>query len=869
MEVDRPGLDGLLDAAATHRLTIVSAGPGWGKTTAVARWVRERRTRAGQATAWLTLEAADDSPAAFWDAVLYALATAGVVPDGHPLSMVSASAGVSEEVLLTLFRGLGSLPKPSLIVLEDFHLIEHADILTALGDLVSHETPVRLMLLTRHDPALPLHRLRLGGNLAEVRAAELAFDGAAVIGLARGAESLDLLPAQVEHVLNRTEGWPAGVRLATLHLSRSGADRGLADFAGTERSVAEYLVAEILERHDVSMQDFLMRTSVAERLSGDLADAVVSGGNGLARLEKLERTNQFVVAVDAERTSFRYHPLLRDLLLHTLRRDDPEGYRAAHRAAAGWLVSHGDPVSALSHAAAAEDWALTTQVFFESSASLVGAQRFAVRTALQAIPFETLPSTAALELCAAGVELVSGHLDAIGVHVEQARHHGAGADDLPPMGAALLENLACVAARVDGDSQAVIASAKAALTHLADASPGHATVGLRTISVTQRAVGLLWSGDTPAARDVFLATVKDPQPGDVALTVIGARAYLAWCDLLAGSLDQAEARARDVIEDASALGWTSLLQLRPAYVALATSSLLRADAETADRAMAAGLAADVGGVEWWPTIALQLTQSSIAVSRNRPRAAAAALTKACASEHERPRAPALADILLRAQTDFAVLTGDLAAPRAEEEDGLRASRRSATSWSGRARIAIARGDLAAAQKAASRVPRPPDSDDLVDLLAGVEAWLVLALVADQHGHPREAIEAIQAAVELARAERLVRPFLVTGSDRTMVLLQRLLTGAAYADEFVRRILARSSRPDPTVREPEPLIEQLTERELAILAELPTMKSNAEIAAEFYVSQNTVKAHLKHMYRKLGVPSRREAVRRGRELGLIP
>ena len=303
MEVGRPGLDDRLDAAAEHRLAIVSAGPGWGKTTAVARWVRGRRAGVGRATAWLTLEAGDNSPAAFWDAVLHAAADSGAVPDGHPLAVATASAGVSEEVLLTLFRGLASLPRPLLIVLDDFHLIEDTDILTALGDFVVHETPVRLMLLTRYDPALPLHRLRLSGDLAEIRAADLAFDAPSVIDLARGAESLDLAPAQVERVLTRTEGWPAGVRLATLHMSRRGADADLESFAGTEQSVAEYLVAEVLQRHDASMTDFLMRTSVADTLSGGLADAIVPGGNGLARLETLEKTNQFVVAAGTERTS--------------------------------------------------------------------------------------------------------------------------------------------------------------------------------------------------------------------------------------------------------------------------------------------------------------------------------------------------------------------------------------------------------------------------------------------------------------------------------------------------------------------------------------------------------------------------------------
>lgn len=867
VEVDRPALDLLLDEASLHPVTVVSAGPGWGKTTAVAGWVRRRQDEVSQAVAWLTLEPVDDSPAAFWGSILRAIALSGAVPHGHPLASASTSAGAGEEVLAALFRGLDSLPAPLLIVLDDFHLIEDTAVIQAVADLVSYDTPVRLMLLTRFDPPLPLHRLRVGGRLAEVRAGDLRFDTATVTGLATGTELLDLTGSEAEQILARTDGWAAGVRLATLHLARQGADRDLGGFTGTQGSVAEYLVAEVLERHSPDTRVFLTRTSVVDRLSADLADAIVPGGNGLARLEWLEQANQFVVSLDEGRTTYRYHPLLRDLLLHRLRRDDPTGYLAAHRAAASWLAEHGEPLRALGHAIAAEDWQLVTAVYFAASPSLAGSQRETLRHELRAIPYGTQDASSSLELCAAGLDFADGHLGAMEARVRQARHLVAAGDVLPPLGAALLEILAGVAARRLGDLPTVVASATEALGYLDKSLPGPGTEGLRTIAITQRAVGQLWRGDVASARDAFTMMVHQRRPGDVALTVISARANQAWCALAMGRLDDAETMARAALDDAALRGWTSLLQLRPAHLTVGTLDALRGNLDDADRAVAAGLAAQVGGVELWPTVALRLLQATVAVSRTRPRAAISAMAQARAARGDQPVAPAVADSTIRTATDIAVLTGELDDALAETRTGWGPEPRSATSWASQARIALARGDLEAAQVAAERVPRSSDSDDLADVVAAIEALTVLALVADQRQLHVQALDCIRHAVDLARPQRLTRPLLVIGAERGTRLLRRLAAVDHETDRFVRTVIGAKSQ-DMSRPEPEPLLDPLTERELAVLAELATMKSNAEIAVGFYVSVNTVKAHVKNLFRKLDVSNRRSAVRRGRELRLI-
>lgn len=870
VEVPRAHLDRILLEAARQRLTIVTAGPGWGKTTAVAAWARRRRECRGPAVAWLSLTPGDDSPSVFWDSVFHAVAVAvagsGAVQDGHPLTVLSAAGGINEEVLGAFLRGLDTLPEPLLLILDDFHVISDAEVMTTLTELVSQQTNVHLMLLTRFDPPLPLHRLRLAGGLYEVSAADLAFDAEAVGVLAVFTESLDLTPGERDEVLARTEGWPTGVRLATMFLARAETDHSLEGFGGTDKSVADYLVREVLHRNSQEVRGFLLRTSVVELIAGDLADAIVPGGQGRARLEALERANQFIVSVNPERSVYRYHPLLRDLLSYTLKRDDPAGFRSAHVAASKWFRAHRYPVRALGHAIAAEDWPLAMDAFVDASPSVVGAQRFVLREHLRAIPFASLEPSAASELCAAALEFLSGHLHAIEFHVTEIRRLLAAGDHLTPVAMAFVENLACASARARGDEASVATTAAAALEQVALALPGPAADGNRTIATTQSAVACLRAGDIPAARALLSTVVREDPDGDVALSVLGARGHLAWCDLVDGDLDGAIARARHVLDDAAVRGWTSQMQMRFACLPLAMAHLIRGDAESAARAVTVGLAADTNGVEVWPTIGLYLAQASVAVSRHRPRAATAALHSAVTLLGNRSVTRALADTLTRVAAEVALLTGMTISIGDHEVVTAMTS----TGWSTRARVALARGDLVAAASAAGRVHRRLDSPTLDDAVAAIEAGIVEALIALRQHRLTKAVSAMDEALALASPRCIVRPFLVTDYERVAQIVGAAPTTSTNA--ALRGIVLNaegiSRRADPVPPEPAPLLEPLTERELAVLAELPTMRTNEEIAQDFYVSVNTVKSHLKHLYRKLDVTNRREAVRRARELGML-
>jgi LuxR family maltose regulon positive regulatory protein len=864
--IARPGVDRLLDQAPDRRVTVIAAGPGWGKTTLVARWLASARLPDDLAVAWLTIEPGLNGAASFWDGALRSIRASGAVPAGHPLSALSPGDGVTDEVLRLLHQGFATLPGRALLVLDDFHLIDDPEVLDHLFEVISRHPRLSVMLLTRVQPLLPLHRLRLTGDLLELTSADLAFDAVEVADVAR-ALGVDLTAQDTTAVLERTQGWPAGVRLATLYLSRTGSSGGIGAFTGTERSVAEYLLAEVLEHNTPANRDFLVRTSVTGRISADLAEAIAPGHNAQAVLETLVGRNEFVTALGADRVWFRYHPLLRDLLEHTLRRDHPDAHRDAHRAAATWLGTHGEPISGLGHATAAGDWALFTEIFTTAAGpSLVGSQRAGLEGRLIEASLG-LPETAESELCRAGLDLLGGRLEAVQIRVDRARAQlGRSATPPPAATVTILELLTSAAARHRGDAQAVIRASRAALAALDGHSPFPAAAGYRAIALTNLGIGLLWSGDATAAQAALTPVIDQGDPGDVDIVILSCRANMACCDLILTRLDAAGRTADETLADAADHGWSALLQARPAHLASAWVRLLRGDTEGAGLAVARGLAATLGGSEPAPITALHLAEALVAVSRNRPRAAVLASTLAQQSAQTWAPPPFLADLLIHMVADVALLTGDhepLIAALAKEADPG-----SPTRAASRARLHLATGDLPAARDEATAVTAGREFTTIADLVSLIDAWLVTALAADLSGQALDAATALRHAVEIAGPHNLVRPFLVTGSPRTPVLLRRLADGQIHRDPFLVDLVDRTSTREPATPEPAPLREALTGRELAMLAELPTMKSNAEIAAEYYVSVNTVKAHLKGLYRKLDVDSRRAAVHRARDLGLL-
>src|SRR5437016_5688180 len=350
--VSRPGLFARLGASA--RVTVVSAPPGSGKTVLLRSWIREAGLE--ESAAWVSVGPGERDPQQFWLSVLGALrrtsAGSGLV---RPVTAAPDLDGWA--IVERLLKDLAPLAEPVWLVLDDVHELGSDEARRQLELLVMRAPdPLRFVLAARHDVRLGLHRLRLEGELTELRAADLRFSLAEARELLAAA-GVELPGPALGMLYERAEGWAAGLRLAALSLAgHDDPERFAAEFSGSERTVAEYLLAEVLERQGEAVRRLLLRTSVLERVSGPLAD-VLTGRSGAERvLQELEEANAFVLRVDSTRSWFRYHRLFADLLHLELRRTEPGELRALHVTAAEWLAGHGYPVEAIRHYQAAESW---------------------------------------------------------------------------------------------------------------------------------------------------------------------------------------------------------------------------------------------------------------------------------------------------------------------------------------------------------------------------------------------------------------------------------------------------------------------------------------------------------------------------------
>jgi LuxR family maltose regulon positive regulatory protein len=397
--------------------------------------------------------------------------------------------------------------------------------------------------------------------------------------------------------------------------------------------------------------------------------------------------------------------------------------------------------------------------------------------------------------------------------------------------------------------------------------PYPALPGVRAVAANNLGVGLLWSGRPDEAANVLMDSACRLEEARIDLTAMNAWAHLGLCELVAGRLDQAERSAVKARDWAEPRGVMSRFELRAAHVTKAYVDLLHAETDEADRAVAAALAATDGADEPAQRMAAYVCQALIAVSRGRARAAHDALAKATAVAHMWAPPTFLQDWHMRASIET-LLLGYSPGELTEQVSNLGPV--ADLSAAGRvcvARLLCASGDLAGAESVA-RSTCDLAVNGRVDPLAETEAWLVRAVVADRLRRTHESHEYLRRALKVATPQRLLRPFLVSDSERWPMLLQQLVDLDPASGEIGTEILVRLGARAPTTSEPEPLREHLTDRELTVLWALPTMRTNSEIAADLFISVNTVKAHVRTLYRKLEVANRRDAVRRGRSLGIL-
>ena len=565
-------------------MTVVSAPAGSGKTVLLRSWISEAGLEGS--AAWVPVGREERDPQRFWLSVLGALrqTTAG---SGLVRELTAAPDLDGWAVVERLLKDLAPLEDRIWLVVDDVHHLGSAEALRQLELLLMRAPPpLRFVLATRHDLRLGLHRLRLEGELAEIRAGDLRFSLAEARELFAAA-GVELADPAVVMLHERTEGWAAGLRLAALSLAgHPDPGRFAAEFSGSERTVAEYLLDEVLDRQPEDVRRLLLRTSVLERVSGPLADALAGGSGGERVLQELEVANAFVASLDAGRSWFRYHHLFADLLQLELRRTAPGEVTGLHGVAAQWFSEHGFAVEAIRHAQAARDWGLAARLLAGHWPGLhLGGQAATVHAILAGFPAGAAAADAELAAVAAADELAQGSLEAAERYLEVAAR-GAASVPAARRGQAqvLLGIIRLLLARQRGNLPAMAEEARklqatAEAPEAAQPGLGEELRALALVSLGSAEYGAARLEDAAAHLEQAVALAR--RVGRPYLEFTGL-AYQAQVEL-ERSFARAAERGRQAVELAERHGWTDEPAAGRAYMALAAALTVQGRPDEAER----------------------------------------------------------------------------------------------------------------------------------------------------------------------------------------------------------------------------------------------------------------------------------------------
>jgi LuxR family maltose regulon positive regulatory protein len=861
--VGRTRIERHITMGTSGPLTVVTGPPGAGKTTAAASWAAAARGP----VAWVTLDRYDSTPSAFWSAVVEALRRAGVTFRRMPPTPGHGAEG--HVFLLRLASDLVAQHPPVVLILDDFHLVAGAGVTDGLQYLMRNARPgLRVVVCSRTDPMLSLHLYRLAGELTEIRAGELAFS-VPEAGLLMAQHGIALPDEQVELLTELCEGWAAGLRMAALSIQEQpDPERFIKEFAAEDSAVAGYLVEEVLNNQPPRTRELLLKTSILDRVSAGIAGELADEEHAASVLEALAASNAFVEMLG--NGCYRYHALFAEVLRLKLRVKYPEQVAGLHRRAARWYQSNRQLPDAVRQAIAADDWPLAAQLVIDDLAigTLIGAaDHDPLGECLRRMPRITAEAGPHLALAAAAIALYD-------VQHEVGRAALAIADDLLiriPDGQELPSRLAAEMVRLEfarraGDLGTATASV-AALEELAGLIPAdtqarHPEIGRQL----QTAQGVLrfWSGQPWPGHPGTEAA--DPEEGTVASGTAqpdhaDCSGYLALLDALQGRLRAAEQLS--LAAGLSGEGSTEAGQrtCAAAEVALALTHLERNELrEARDR--------------------LKRAEAALRARPDKLAGAMAYLVAACyhlAEGHAR----GAVELIDRARQGWSppgwldhrltlvesrafAAAGDIpsavaAAERAHPGASLDAAVALAHAW-------LDAGELQAAAGALERGPaltgEEPDGNRL-------DRWLVDARLAYANGDRARGRQSLERALRLGQRERLRLPLALAAA-----WMRPVLRSDPELAEAHRHLLEPvQAGPDnragrPAERTTPLIVEQLSGREREVLGLLAGMLSTAEVADELYISVNTVKTHVKSIYRKLAATHRSEAVRRARQLELI-
>jgi len=867
--VPRPRLAAQMARATEATLTLVSAPAGFGKTTVMS----DLAAQAGAAhVAWLSLDAEDDDPLTFWTYVIEAIDRAVPGVGAGARMVLSGASGTADAALTTLLNDLADLDRHLVLMLDDVHVIESAAIHEQLAYLLDH-LPARahVVMGTRADPAIPLARLRARGALVEIRANDLRFSAAEAAAYLE-AMGLSLGEGDVDALEGRTEGWIAALQLAALSLQgRSDATEFITAFSGDHRYIVDYLVEEVLRRQPPDTREFLLETSVLPRFSGALADAVTARQGSAATIEALERGNLFVVALDSQRRWYRYHHLFAAVLAAHLATERPDAIPILHRRASDWLDEHGDRAAAIEHALRAGDPDRTAELV-ELAVPELRQYRSnpTLRRWVEALPRAVLERRPVLAASLAGAILTANEIKGVESLLTTVERGLASPESIAADPAelrrlpAMVELYRAAVAKMQGDLEANVAHARRVLDMVAaddDVGRGGAEtfIGLAYWGTGDLETGFRWynQGMASLGRAGMVADV-------VGGSIVGADIRLAT------------GRLRDVeriYADGLALATRSQPPLRGAsdmHTGLADVAYQRNHLDEALVQLEANR--HLGDEFAFPRdpYRRRVVRARILQAQGQLDPALTLLDEAERlylsdfSPDVRPVAAIRARILVahgriveaRAWASSSGLTAEdpVSYVREFEHTTL-------------ARILVAGDEADARATARALLDRLLDAatEDRRDG-SRLEILIVQALARHAAGDQAQAFAALDAAAAIAEPEGFVRVFLDEGPAMTRLVKAAARRSAAPA--LLKELGRAAGGPDVGAPTGQTLLEPLSERELDVLRLLRSDLDGPAIANELVVSLNTLRTHTKNIYGKLGVGSRRAAVRRAEELDLL-
>ncbi len=867
------------------RLTLITAPAGYGKTTLALEWI----TSLNCSYSWLSLDRTDNHPIQF---LTYLIAALGQVDEQIREALTAALDTQTElgedarvqSLLMLLVNQLAGVRAPFVLVLDDYHTLTELAVHQALEFILEHQPlQMHVVIATRQDPLLPLSKLRSRGQLTEIRLGELRFTQQEAGQFLNDTMRLGLHQDEVTALQVRTEGWIAGLQLAALSLAEMPAwsqtaldakarSDSIRAFTGDDRHVADYLLDEVLSRQPEEIQRFLLYTSVLKHLSGSLCDSLLEfkEPSGQRILETLEHANLFVIPLDNRRQWYRYHHLFADLLNSRLQSADPELVAGLHRRASQWFEAAGDFAEAVDHALLAEDFDNALRLIEELAGVSIWAtgELPVLLNWARRLPEELLRTRPRLCLYCARALFFNGQVTLADKYLQQAedalkarRQSGSVTDELWGV---LYTNQATVRAMCGDSEEALELAGRAKSLVPAEDVSTHARIA--------HAVGMAeyLTGNVSAAQAAFSQAVhltKQVSNRNLGLDVI---ACLALTQILACELTEAELTCQNAL--APDVATRSVPAAGPIFLALALIQYERNDLPTAREAVETSI--ELARKAAWPHVLWQayLLQAQIHQALKEPQAAQDALDQAeqLAIRYTIPR---VSRVISAYRARIALAQGNvdtaLRWARGYQPDAATEQLRDFEELT-LAHVLLSQGGCTEALPSLSSTLEKSRSSGRIASV--IEADILKAQALEATGEPQEASRSMLEAVELAEPEGFVRPFLEQGrcvADLLTRIRQRALPASAmsYSWRLLEAFEDGRSLPVP-IKPQNALVEPLSQRELEVLCLMGDGLSNPEIAARLYLSVNTLRAHTTHIFRKLDVHNRVQAISRARELGLM-